>query len=213
MKTDEQKREELTLKLRRAYDRFMATGRKLKASDRNLRGYVYQALEMYGMHADLSFLDVSAVTDMHWLFRNTDFDGDVSGWDVSNVRDMCGMFEGCPFDGDISGWHTGAVRTIDAMFRNSGFHEDISGWDTSSVECMDDAFNGADPGLLLNILPAWTIPSVRSCGFMFNGTWADLDEPLGGDLFRLFRDGRLAGRKDIVDGLYGQVTLGKEASL
>ena len=189
MKTDEQKREELTLKLRRAYDRFMATGRKLKASDRNLHGYVYQALEMYGMHADLSFLDVSAVTD------------------------MCGMFEGCPFDGDISGWHTGAVRTIDAMFRNSGFHEDISGWDTSSVECMDDAFNGADPGLLLNILPAWTIPSVRSCGFMFNGTWADLDEPLGSDLFRLFRDGRLAGRKDIVDGLYGQVTLGKEASL
>ena len=34
MKTEEQKTEELTLKLRRAYERFMATGRKLKVSDR-----------------------------------------------------------------------------------------------------------------------------------------------------------------------------------
>jgi len=38
------------------------------------------------------------------MFEGAAFNGDISGWDVSSVTSMCYMFRETPFDGDISGW-------------------------------------------------------------------------------------------------------------
>ena len=53
---------------------------------------------------DISKWDVSNVTDMHKMFRNSDFTGknsDLSNWDVSNVTDMTNMFEKCYLHGEL----------------------------------------------------------------------------------------------------------------
>ena len=53
---------------------------------------------------DISSWDVSNVTNMISLFRNTPFNQDISSWDVSNVTYMNGMFGETPFNQDIGSW-------------------------------------------------------------------------------------------------------------
>jgi surface protein len=43
-------------------------------------------------HYNISEWDVSNVTDMSYMFSNSEFIGDISKWDVSNVTDMQCMF-------------------------------------------------------------------------------------------------------------------------
>jgi len=37
-------------------------------------------------NADLNYLDVSKISDMSYLFRKSEFNGNISEWDVSNVK-------------------------------------------------------------------------------------------------------------------------------
>jgi len=48
------------------------------------------AIDTYG---PIAGWDVSAITDMSWLFRDlTSFNADISGWDTSSVTTMYTMF-------------------------------------------------------------------------------------------------------------------------
>ena len=111
---------------------------------RHLRSLITLAISKYGTNVDLNFIDVSNVTDMSFLFMETQFNGNISNWDVSNVTNMESMFSDCSFNGDISNWDVSNVTNMESMFSNftyeSEFNEDISKWDVSKVTNMEQMF-------------------------------------------------------------------------
>ena len=88
----------------------------------------------------LNWLDVSKITNMRELFRDTIYKGDISKWDVSNATDMSYMFYGSKFNGDISKWNVSKVTNMVYMFGHSSFNNDISMWDVSNVCTMAGMF-------------------------------------------------------------------------
>ena len=81
--------------------------------------------------------DVSNVTEMTAMFRDTPFNQDIGGWDVSSVTDMSVMFDDASsFNQDIGGWDVSSVINMTLMFFNTSFNQDIGGWDVSSVTSM-----------------------------------------------------------------------------
>ena len=57
-----------------------------------LKDIILERIEAEGKEVDLNDIDVSNITDMSRLFKDTDFNGDISKWDVSNVNDIYSMF-------------------------------------------------------------------------------------------------------------------------
>ncbi|MBC6400913.1 MAG: DUF285 domain-containing protein, partial [Ekhidna sp.] len=84
--------------------------------------------------------NLSNVTDMSFMFFNSDFNGDLSTWDVSKVTNMFAMFNGSSFNGDISKWNTSSVKNMFVMFAQSDFNGDLSEWDISNVKTMENMF-------------------------------------------------------------------------
>jgi surface protein len=81
-------------------------------------------IEKYG---DISNWNVSNVTDMSYMFYDSDFNRDISNWDVSNVTNMSYMFYYSNFNRDIiSNWNVSNVVNMSSMFYDSKFNGDIS---------------------------------------------------------------------------------------
>ena len=88
-------------------------------------------IDKYGDISVWRFAD--AVTDMSDLFLflpiGAQFNEDISAWDVSHVTNMEAMFRDSNFNGDISSWQVGNVTNMSGMFDGAiYFHQDISGW-------------------------------------------------------------------------------------
>ena len=100
-----------------------------------LKSLIKQRIKDEGNEVDLNDIDVSAITDMSYLFKRTNFNGDISNWDVSNVTDMRGMFYSCVlFNQDISNWDVSNVSDMAFMFNGcESFNQDISAWNVSNV--------------------------------------------------------------------------------
>lgn len=102
----------------------------------HLEALIHLQITKHGNSSDLNCIDVSYVTDMHGLFRDSHFNGDISAWNTSRVINMSFMFYGSCFAGNLSTWNTSSVTNMQAMFFCSVFNSDIGAWDVSNVRDM-----------------------------------------------------------------------------
>ncbi len=59
--------------------------------------------------------------------------GETNNWDVSNVTNMQDIFKNSKFNGNISNWNVSNVTNMNKMFTDSEFNGDISKWDINNV--------------------------------------------------------------------------------
>ena len=67
--------------------------------------------------------------------------GHIADWDVSEVTDMNGMFRDSSFNQNIGGWNVSKVTDMSLMFKNTPFNQNIGGWNVSKVKYKKDNKN------------------------------------------------------------------------
>ena len=119
--------------------------------------------------------DVSAVTDMSFLFLREEgysdqFNGDISKWDVSGVTNMHGMFSQLThYNGDISKWAVSGVTSFQGMFDTSkSFNRDLNLWDVSRATNMKNMFYHAK-SFSQTLCGVWATSKAHKMG-MFTGS-------------------------------------------
>lgn len=115
------------MKIGRDISKFSTYSCKPKTRE-ELKEIIDSKVSKYGPNCDLNDIDTSLITDMSFLFYDSDFTGDISRWDVSNVVNMKRMFTFSSFNGDISEWNVSNVLNMMKMFVLSKFTHDISNW-------------------------------------------------------------------------------------
>lgn len=116
---------------------------------------------------DLTNWDVSTITDMSEMFKESDFNGNISNWNLGSVTNMSSMFtEAESFNSDISAWNTENVTDMSFMFNMAkAFDQDIDSWNVSKVTTMESMFNEA---IAFNQdLNPWVVTSATTMKDMF----------------------------------------------
>lgn len=132
-----------------------------------LKKIVDKEIEDHGLECDLNCIDVSKITDMSDLFRESKFNGDISKWDVSKVHNMGLMFYESKFTGDISNWNVSNVNSMSEIFEDSEFNEDISNWNVKNVKNMSGMFRNSK---FNGDISKWDVSSVEDMSYMFAGS-------------------------------------------
>ncbi|MDH5646115.1 MAG: BspA family leucine-rich repeat surface protein, partial [Candidatus Heimdallarchaeota archaeon] len=110
---------------------------------------LYQAFrwcELLGNTGNMNNWDVSAVTDMGWMFLYAmSFNQPLGNWNVSSVTNMANMFMNAfYFNQPIGSWNTSSVTTMSNMFNSAtAFNQSVGDWDVSKVTNMNNMFGGA----------------------------------------------------------------------
>ena len=115
-------------------------------------------------------VDVSEITSMSGLFKNSDFGGswtaDLGGWDTSKVEDMSWMFYGCKNLTKVELPHTEKVVNMGSMFDGCTSLKEVSLPHTENVTYMGWMFYGCS-SLVKVELPH--TENVKNMSSMFNG--------------------------------------------
>lgn len=118
---------------------------------------------------DLTFLDVSNITDFSNLFENFKYNVDISNWDVSKAKKMDYMFYGFrEFNCDISKWDVSNLQSARSMFSDCRkFNQDLSKWNVSKLENAGGMFY--DCKSFNSDLSRWNVKKLTDAGSMFRG--------------------------------------------
>ena len=119
------------------------------------------------------------VTDLSHLFQRSEFDEPMIGsWNVSNVTDMRSMFRQSAFDQAIEGWDVANVTDMSSMFLDGRFNHPLGAWDVSSVRSMRSMFGGLDHGSRFDRpIGGWDVSNVTDMSGMF--AWSAFDQDIG----------------------------------
>lgn len=129
------------------------------------------------------------VTDLSFLFANTNFNGDIRHWNTSNVVNMSSMFAfASEFNQNLGAWDTSNVLDMSGMFESAEAFNDendswgfiswftsadgknISDWNTSKVKNMRRMFAGATT--FNQPIKTWNTSSVTNISEMFSEAYA-----------------------------------------
>jgi surface protein len=125
----------------------------------------------------LELFDVSGVTDMSYMFANTNqFNNTALGsgyWHTSNVQTMAHMFDGAlAFVGtSIEAWDVSGVSNMAFMFANTEQFNNVAlgsaSWKTSNVKSMAHMFDSA-VAFVGTSIESWDVYGVTNMTSMFN---------------------------------------------
>jgi len=122
-------------------DKGFVNGKKYEAVDRAL------LIKRRDEKADLTCVCTSLVTNMSGIFRGTEqnrntFNQPIGKWDVSNVTNMSFMFFESEFNQSIENWDVSRVTDMSSMFLLSSFNKPIGQWEVRNVTNMNRMFYG-----------------------------------------------------------------------
>jgi hypothetical protein len=111
---------------------FTLTGTPDTSSVTDMR---YMFTETDAFNQPLNF-DTSSVTTMSYMFSNSIFNQPLD-FDTSSVTNMKGMFYGSSFNQPLN-FNTSSVTDMSSMFLSAAFNQDISGWNVAAVTVCND---------------------------------------------------------------------------
>jgi len=110
------------------------------------------------------------------VINHNGFNQPISSWDTSNVTNMNFMFYETDFNQPIGSWNTANVILMESTFTNAtAFNQDIGLWNTSNVTYMDLMFNGA--AAFNQPIGLWNTSKVVDMSSMFSGS--AFNQPIG----------------------------------
>ena len=118
--------------------------------------------------------DVSSVTDMREMFFDSRFNQPIGNWDVSSVTNMRMMFWESPFNQPIGNWNVSNVTDMFEMFAFSSFDQSIGDWDVSNVSIMRGMFNSTQ---FNQSIGNWDVSNVTDMFEMF--AFSSFNQPIG----------------------------------
>ena len=93
-------------------------------SKEELDKIINSKIEKEGLNCNLNDIDTSLITDMSWLFYESDFNGNISNWNTSKVTSMREMFAYSKFNKDISNWQINKNCNTSNMFTDCPIREE-----------------------------------------------------------------------------------------
>lgn len=176
-------------------DSIVINKKRYEVADLNeLKALVAAGISTKGKNVNLNELDVSNVTSMESLFKNSEFDGDISRWNTSKVTNMNSMFDGSKFTGlngtintQVIGsktyWDVSKVILMEGMFRNSIFNQSINLWQTNSLYRMTSMFENAKFNQNINTYSDgtntyWDVKNVIVMNSTFAGDKSEFNQPI-----------------------------------